>query len=128
MYFIVSGEVRVKHFSARGRAVSFRDMAAGEMFGELAALDGQPRSAEVAALEPTFIASLTRERFLPLTVGFDSHLIAYQAEFGGVDNTTYFAAHADRSGEIEWRDAAIPHLSPVEEHHYLFGWRPRSDS
>ena len=66
VYFIVSGEVRVKHFSARGRAVSFRDMAAGEMFGELAALDGQPRSAEVAALEPTFIASLTSERFLTL--------------------------------------------------------------
>ena len=69
-----------------------------------------------------------RDRFLPLTLGFDSHLIAYQSEFGGVDNTTYFATHADRSGEIEWSDSVIPHLSPVEEHHYLFGWRPRSDS
>lgn len=64
VYFIVSGEVRVKYFSPRGRQISFRDLIAGDMFGELAALDGQLRSAEVVALEETFILSLSRERFV----------------------------------------------------------------
>src|SRR3954468_11272764 len=35
VFFIVSGEVRVIHYSLAGREVRFRDLPAGEMFGEL---------------------------------------------------------------------------------------------
>ena len=66
VYFIVSGQVRVKFFGARARTVSFRDLRAGEMFGELAALDGDPRSAQVEALEPTLVVSLPRTSFQQL--------------------------------------------------------------
>jgi CRP/FNR family transcriptional regulator, cyclic AMP receptor protein len=58
VYFIVSGRVRVTIYSAAGRQVTFRDFGAGEHFGEVAAIDGMPRSADVVGLEPGLLASL----------------------------------------------------------------------
>lgn len=63
VFFVVSGRVRVTLFSASGKEVTFRDLNAGEMFGELAAIDGQPRSANVIALTDSLIASLSGEAF-----------------------------------------------------------------
>ena len=45
VFFIIAGRVRVSAFSASGREISYRDLSAGQMFGELAAIDGQTRSA-----------------------------------------------------------------------------------
>ncbi|MDA7968361.1 MAG: Crp/Fnr family transcriptional regulator [Gammaproteobacteria bacterium] len=50
MYFIERGRARVTLLSYGGREVSFVDLAAGENFGELSLIDGQPRSANVIAL------------------------------------------------------------------------------
>jgi CRP/FNR family cyclic AMP-dependent transcriptional regulator len=58
LYFIVSGRVRVTTYSAAGRQVTFRDYGAGEHFGEVAAIDGLPRSADVVGLAPGLLASL----------------------------------------------------------------------
>src|SRR5262245_43724106 len=44
VYFIVAGEVRVTFYSQSGREVTFRNMSAGELFGELSAMCGDPRS------------------------------------------------------------------------------------
>jgi CRP-like cAMP-binding protein len=63
VYLIVSGRVRVTTFSAAGRQVTFRDFGKGEHFGEVAAIDGMPRSADVVALENSLLASLTRASF-----------------------------------------------------------------
>lgn len=63
VYLIVSGRVRVTIYSAAGRQVTFRDFGAGEHFGEVAAIDGMPRSADVLALENSLLASLTRASF-----------------------------------------------------------------
>lgn len=63
VHFIVQGRVRVIVYSFAGKEVTFRDMAAGDLFGELSALDGQPRSANVIALEPTATAALSAEAF-----------------------------------------------------------------
>jgi len=63
MYLIVSGRVRVTTYSAAGRQVTFRDFGAGEHFGEVAAIDGMPRSADVVALESALLASLPRAAF-----------------------------------------------------------------
>ncbi len=63
VFFVVSGRVRVTLFSVSGKEVTFRDLNAGEMFGELAAIDGQPRSASVIALTDSLIASLSGEAF-----------------------------------------------------------------
>lgn len=66
VHFVVSGRVRVTTFSAGGRQVTFRDQEAGEMFGDLAAIDGEPRSADVLALDDVLVASLTPEHFRDL--------------------------------------------------------------
>lgn len=65
-HFLVSGKVRVMIYSAQGTAVVFTDLAAGEIFGELSAIDGKPRSASVSAIEPSVVASLTSKQFLKL--------------------------------------------------------------
>jgi CRP/FNR family cyclic AMP-dependent transcriptional regulator len=59
VFFIVSGRVRVIIYSSSGRAVTFRDLGPGDMFGELAAIDRQRRSAGVEALETCLIAQMT---------------------------------------------------------------------
>jgi len=66
VHFVVSGRVRVTSFSAGGRQVTFRDEDAGEMFGDLAAIDARPRSADVLALDSVLVASLTPEAFREL--------------------------------------------------------------
>jgi CRP-like cAMP-binding protein len=63
VFFIVGGRVRVTTYSAAGRQVTFRDFGAGEHFGEVAAIDGMPRSADVVALENSLLAALPREAF-----------------------------------------------------------------
>jgi CRP/FNR family transcriptional regulator, cyclic AMP receptor protein len=63
---VVSGAVRVSLYSADGQRVGFLEMPKGMMFGEIAAIDGLPRSASVEASEASIIAKLPRKRFLAL--------------------------------------------------------------
>ena len=63
VFFIISGTVRVTNFSMRGKEVSYRDESAGEILGELSALDGLSRSADLIALEETFLGSMSAENF-----------------------------------------------------------------
>lgn len=63
VYFMVSGTVRVILFSSAGKEVAFRDISAGECFGEFAAIDGAPRSANVIALTDVMIGSVPAESF-----------------------------------------------------------------
>lgn len=67
VYFVAQGRVRVTIYAANGREVTFRDLAAGASFGELAAVDGRSRSTSVVALdEGTWLASLSRDQFRDL--------------------------------------------------------------
>lgn len=63
VFFLISGKARAKVYAADGRAVIFHDLSAGEMFGELAAIDGQPRSVSIEAIELCTAASLTASQF-----------------------------------------------------------------
>ena len=63
LYLIVEGRARVVNYSLTGREVTFDDREAGGYFGELAALDGQPRSANVIALDDMSVACLSQEEF-----------------------------------------------------------------
>lgn len=64
VYFVVDGRVRVVNFSMSGREVTFDEMETGGVFGELAALDGQPRSAGVVSLADTLVASVSPDTFM----------------------------------------------------------------
>ena len=63
VFFLAEGTARAIIYSLSGKEVTFRDIDAGEMFGEFAAIDGEPRSASVEALAPCLVATLSAERF-----------------------------------------------------------------
>ena len=66
VYFIVSGEARVTIYSLDGKAVTFCDLAPGEIFGEYAAIDGAPRSAGIEARTRCLVASMRATTFRDL--------------------------------------------------------------
>ena len=66
VFFIATGSVRATIYSSTGKEVTFRDMSAGDMFGELAAIDGSSRSAAIIALTDCVVASLPADRFWKL--------------------------------------------------------------
>jgi len=66
VYFVVDGLVRVVNFSPAGREIAFDEVGAGGHFGDLAALDGAPRSASVVALGETRTASCAPQTFIAL--------------------------------------------------------------
>lgn len=63
VYFVTHGMVRVVNYSVSGREIAFDDIEAGNVFGELAALDGEPRSANVVAIHSTTVATLSPTAF-----------------------------------------------------------------
>src|SRR5690242_15010231 len=50
VFFVVSGTLRVKIQSVSGREVLLREINAGDFFGEIAAIDNQPRSSGILAI------------------------------------------------------------------------------
>lgn len=53
LYIVLSGRVRVRRHEPDGTERDLRELGPLEIFGEMALLDNQPRSATVTALEPT---------------------------------------------------------------------------
>ncbi len=66
VYFVISGQVRATIYSRIGREVAFRDLGAGEMFGDLSAIDGQPRCANVITLEESVVLQMGARSFREL--------------------------------------------------------------
>ena len=64
VYFVILGKVRVVNYSLAGREITLGDVSEGEYFGELAALDGQPRSANIMALTDCLIVALSPTHFV----------------------------------------------------------------
>lgn len=69
LYLIVEGRVRVSVVAEDGRELSFRHATAGEVFGEIAMLDGGPRTADAVALSATEALALRREDFQAIAAG-----------------------------------------------------------
>jgi len=63
---IVEGSVDVINFSMSGRPVAYGTLQAGDYFGELAAIDGEPRSASIVCAEKATIATLAPHYFQEL--------------------------------------------------------------
>jgi diguanylate cyclase (GGDEF)-like protein len=63
MYLILSGSVEVQKKTPTGQEVGLVTLLSGEFFGELALVDGMPRSATVRTLEPCEFYVITRDKF-----------------------------------------------------------------
>jgi len=66
VFFVVKGRVQVKIFSFSGREIALATIQEGGYFGELSAVDQQPRSASVLAAESSIVARLGRDDFIDL--------------------------------------------------------------
>jgi CRP-like cAMP-binding protein len=65
-YLIISGAVRVSLVGSTGRSLTYQILPAGEMFGEVAAVDGNGRSASVIADQESVLGSLSAPAFMDL--------------------------------------------------------------
>ena len=57
-FFLLEGRARVTLYSEEGKEIAYRDITPGDIFGELACIDGKERSASIVALEATRAARL----------------------------------------------------------------------
>jgi CRP/FNR family transcriptional regulator, cyclic AMP receptor protein len=65
MMAVVRGRVKICTYSGEGRELVLNIIDHGGLFGEIALLDGQPRTADAVTLEETDILVLERRRLLP---------------------------------------------------------------
>ena len=63
VFFILSGRARAATYTDSGKEVLMSDMPPGESFGIFAAIDGQPRSTNVIAVEDARIARMSAANF-----------------------------------------------------------------
>jgi CRP/FNR family transcriptional regulator, cyclic AMP receptor protein len=65
LYGILSGRVRIYSTSPEGSEIMLNVLETGELFGEIAILDGRTRTASAAAMERADLLRIHRDHFLP---------------------------------------------------------------
>src|SRR4051812_39195515 len=63
VFFVARGRVCAIHYSPCGHEVRFSELPQGEMFGEFAAIDGEPRSTDVVTISQALLVSMSAELF-----------------------------------------------------------------
>jgi uncharacterized membrane protein len=66
MYLIEQGTIGISMKAADGQQLTIAELGRGEFFGEMAMIDGKPRSATATAMESSRLAILSRRHFLSL--------------------------------------------------------------
>ena len=66
LYILIDGSVSVFLTNEEGDPVELAKLTSGDFFGEMALLDGQPRSASIQCLAPSEMMMLGRQDFLQL--------------------------------------------------------------
>ena len=76
VFLMCSGLAKVRTFTADGDEVVISVLGAGDVFGEMAALDGAPRSADVVALTPLQLVKMRAATFSRLLEAQSSFSLA----------------------------------------------------
>jgi CRP/FNR family transcriptional regulator, cyclic AMP receptor protein len=69
VFIVLEGSLRVELYSLNGREISLADLGPGDIFGEFAAIDDQPRSASVAATGACALACISSAAFRQIALG-----------------------------------------------------------
>lgn len=99
LYVVDTGEIRILLGGADGKEVVLSLLGPGEFFGELALLDGEPRSADAVATVATELLVLPRDDFLRLLREVPAvavnMLAALSRRFRRTDRLVHDAAFSD---------------------------------
>lgn len=79
-FMIVSGSVHVTVLSSAGKQTILATLRRGEFFGEMAVLDGEPRSASVVAADSCILLMLYRKTFVEILQKYPKITIAMLVE------------------------------------------------
>ncbi len=66
LYSVLKGQIRISATGPSGRAVILTTMGPGDVFGEIALLDGMPRTADAIGIAPTELIMIRRGDFMAL--------------------------------------------------------------
>jgi CRP/FNR family transcriptional regulator, cyclic AMP receptor protein len=130
VFFIIEGEVRVTIYSLAGKAVSFRELGPGEVFGEYPAIDRGPRSASVEARTDCLVATLSGAAFrrlielepvvaqamLPLLVTKIRALTTRVYEFSTLAVSNRIHAELLRLASLGAREGKSARIAPAPTH------------
>jgi CRP-like cAMP-binding protein len=133
VYFLVGGDVRILIRTQAGKEVILGEMRGGQMFGELAAIDGVSRSANVTALtrgevcvmpaavfrEIVFAAPAVADRLLRLLTKRVRELNARLMEHAVLDLRHRLYSELLRLSVPRTGDAAERVVTPPPYHHVL---------
>ena len=130
---VLAGRIKVFTTDANGRESVLAIRGPGDLLGEIAALDGQPRSASASALEPIELVAISGDAFrgaldsvpgaaqllLTLVVGRLRDSDRKRAEFGSTDTAVRVARRlvelAERFGPVNGHGGAVPVAITQEE-------------
>jgi CRP/FNR family transcriptional regulator, cyclic AMP receptor protein len=84
VFFVVTGAIRAADNVESEQEVAFVDMNAGNIIGELSAIDGKERSATLYALEDSVLALVPKDVFLSYMNEYPEVLIRLMMHFVGV--------------------------------------------
>lgn len=136
VFMLISGLARVTVISASGKAVNFRRVDPGDIFGEFAAIDGQKRSASVEAAEPCTALCMNAQFFRELMerdpafmnavlthlVGLLRSTTARIVEFSTMAVTNRIHSELLRMARAAGNDAdGMYEISPVPTHSEIAG-------
>jgi len=105
-YVVVSGRVRA-FIPGHGEELTVTIVEPGQLFGEMALLDGGPRAATTVAIEPTLLLEVDRARWLTL-VAADVTLTHRVLAAVGASARRYASDMVD----FQFLDLAIPDVPP----------------
>lgn len=63
VYFLKQGRVKISNTDASGKEITFELLEAGDVFGELEAMNGVPRATAAEALDDALICAIPRDAF-----------------------------------------------------------------
>lgn len=69
LMFLLAGCLQVVNYTGDGKEIGLNLLTPGSFFGELALIDGLPRSASIVVIEPAAVAYLARDQALGLIYG-----------------------------------------------------------
>lgn len=115
LYLVESGRVRIFVIGDGGHEITLNLHGPGECFGELALLDGGPRSAGAVAMAQTVTYTLNREDFLDLVEAHPK--LARRALELVSERLRHLTAHVENLTMLDIQGRVAACLLDLAEHH-----------